>query len=139
MQTPGVLETFQIYSLCPPKPLLIWHLCLVSSLLWIPKSQSHLQKYYRAKSSRYPSVIPEVLQATNQSENIQVPWEGRDYTLLCCISISADISCSETKCFLGKGSVVNIQMFNLPKNNQVHTWNSHNSRAPFRQKHSHQN
>lgn len=47
----------------------------------------------------------------------QVPREARDYVLLCHIAISADISCSGTKCFPGKGFVVNIQMFNLPKNN----------------------
>lgn len=36
---------------------LIWHLYSVSSLFWIPMSQSHLQKYYRGKSFQYPSVI----------------------------------------------------------------------------------
>lgn len=36
---------------------LIWHLCSVSSLFWIPMSQSHLQKCYRGKSSQYLSAI----------------------------------------------------------------------------------
>jgi len=44
--------------------------------------------------------------------------------LLCYICISADIYCSGTKCLSGKGYVVNIQMFNLPKNNRVHPWNA---------------
>lgn len=52
---------------------LIWHPCPVSPLFWIAMSQSHLQKYYRGKSSQYPSVILRVTLSNRPAWKYQSP------------------------------------------------------------------